>query len=92
MAGHKVGTNVFAGITAVGLIVLALLTFLGWSPNLKDPLTIKVVTGSASGIFGIVLLIWWRGEGKGWGIGFEGATMIVGFITAIIAIFTLVHN
>ncbi len=92
MSGHKVGTNVFAGLTAVALIVLALLTFLGWSPDLKDPVTIKAITGGASGIFGIVLLIWWIGENKRWGIGFEGATMVVGFITAIIAIFTLVHS
>jgi hypothetical protein len=91
MPGHRGGTNLFAGLTGAALIVLALSTFLGWSPNLKDPFTAKVITGGASAIFGVILLAWVAGEGKPWGIGFEGATMVVGFITAVIAILTWVH-
>jgi hypothetical protein len=92
MAGHKKGSDVFAVVIGGGLVVLAALTFAGWSPDLKDKETVKLLTGGSSLLFGSVLLLWCFGENKEWGVGFESVTMIVGVVTAVIAIFALLHG
>ncbi len=46
----------------------------------------------SSGLFGLILL-WWRfGRDSDWGIGGESVGMIVGVVTAVIAIFTVVQH
>ena len=92
MAGHKSGSNVLAAMVGVGLVALAIFTFAGWSPDLKDKETVKLLTGGSSVIFGIVLLLWCFGEHHEWGVGFESVTMIIAVVTAVIAIFALLHG
>lgn len=92
MAGRKCGSNVLASIIGGALIALAIGIASGWSPNFQDRSTLKVVNGGSSVLFGIVLLWWAASEDRAWGIGFETVTMVVGVVTAVIAILTLTHS
>jgi hypothetical protein len=97
----KMGSVVWAGLTGVLLVVAAVSIFYTSSSGGKNDLidTIKAnpkpVDGGACALFGIVL-IWWavgafRHAEKNWGIGFPTVTMVVGVVTALIAIFSLLH-
>jgi len=90
MAERKRGSNHLALVTGVALIVLALLTFFDWNPPLEPREPHKLIDGGASVLFGAVLLVWRFSEDETWGVGFESVTMIVGVVTAVIAIFALV--
>jgi hypothetical protein len=92
MAQRKKGSDLLAFLTGVFLIGLAAFTIEGHAPDFKDQETVRLVTGSSSMLFGIILL-WWRfGRDSDWGIGGESVGMIVGVVTAVIAIFTLVQH
>jgi hypothetical protein len=93
MAGHKKGSNALA--CGLGFLLLALGVCIGFglfTPDFRDATMRKIVNAGSSSLFGIVLLWWVMGEDRTWGIGFESVTMIVGVVTAVIAILTLTHG
>lgn len=85
--GRKPGSSILAGIIGFLLVVLAISIFLGAIDNLKQHRIL--VNGGSSLLFGIVLFWWAVSNKRQWGIGFETVTMVVGVVTAVIAILTL---
>ena len=87
---RKFGSSVLAFATGVLIVVLAVCIFMGWIKDLKDHKTF-VEVGSTLTFGGV--LIWWSVSNnlKKWGIGFPTVTMVVGVVTAVVAILTLMH-
>lgn len=89
---RKKGSNVLAFVIGVALIALGACTLLGVHVSLDKNELARLINGGSSALFGIVLFWWAISERKTWGIGFETVTMVVGVVTAVIAIFTWTHG
>jgi len=88
MADRKTGSNILVSITGAVIVVLGILIF--FSLVTVDVKTHRdAINGSASVLFGAVLLWWAASEDKQWGIGFETVTMTVAVVAGLIAILTL---
>jgi hypothetical protein len=92
MPERKNGSNILAVVLGFLLIVLAVCIGFGFTPDFKDKDTLIAVNAGSSALFGGVLLWWAASENKAWGIGFETVTMVVGVVTAVVAILTLTHS
>ena len=89
MAGRKAGSEVFAGSVGVLLISLAAgVMFFDVDPRCWS---FKWISGLASLMFGLVLMIWVFGKGK-IGIGNPTVNMVAAITAATIAIFSFAND